>query len=177
MDAWDLHEARLIQEQYANSAVAGLSVTSARVPAGKVWTIVRASCAPDADETQLYAWRIAAASGTGFTITYPQQLALTPDLGIPLVTEGWEMKLYPGEAIQCMRDAATAGSTMVMRYAYIETDLPFYAYSEPLKPVVDTHRAHGSVYRATGGISTGGAPGARPGPITRGGSGGRSEPV
>jgi len=174
-DAYALHEARLLQEFVRTSAVVATTVFSDVVPAGKVWTILSASYYPDASEAKYIYFFVQGRSSAQYPITIPQTITLSPTRPFPAVTEGMEIKLFPGEYLGVTRDSATAGSSMVIRIRYIENDLPYYAYEEPLKKIVNTAKQHGSQWRAGGGISTGG-PGGSPGSIPHGGGGGGVPP-
>jgi len=179
MDAWDLHEARLIQEIAVTSGANALSVYSALVPAGKVWSILGAACFPSVTETRTFWFAISGRSLTLFAITRPQSFAFTTAVNqqIPCLTEGMEIKLFPGERIYAFRDVATAGSTISLVCRYVESDLPFYAYKEPQKEITRAKLRHGSVYRSSGGISPSGGGGISGGGHPPGGGGGGSEPV
>jgi uncharacterized membrane protein YgcG len=178
VDAYELHEARLIQERTSSSGAGDLQLDGASVPAGKVWTILSARYNPDVAETRTVHFRVVSSRAIAYTVTVPVAIALSTLILMPLVTEGMELKLFPGELLRCMRDAATAGSVMNLYIRLIESDLPFYAYREPLKPVVNQARKHGAVYRSSGGISTGGSGGTpTSGHGAEGGGGGGAEPV
>lgn len=180
MDAYELHEGRFVQELHDQGAPDGLTVGSAvyATPEGKVRTVLAARLFPDAAETRQVWIGKGTRSGKIFPLSIPYTVALSPSIFYPLVTEGMEIKLYPGEFLQGHRDAATAGSAMNMDFQFIESDLPFYAYDDPQNRVVKSVQKHGSVFRSTGGISTGGA-GAADRSSGRSGreGGGRAEPV
>jgi hypothetical protein len=178
-EAYDLHEARFIQYLSYTTAVNGTLVLLGPVPSGKVWTILSGSLYPSVNETQSFWWGIRNPAGTYFQITTPTSLNLNTGataFGCPILREGMEIKLYPGEYLTGHRSSNTAGSTLSGYIRFIESDLPFYSYSEPLKKVVEASKTHGSVYRNTGGISTGGS-GTSGGSIVRGGKTGGSEPI
>jgi len=178
MDAYQLHEARLLQEKVSYSGIAGLYAAVGPVPAGKVWAILSASYSPDAAETRSVWFTIYSRASFNYAVTRPQSIALSGSIPFPMVTEGMELNLFPGETLRVYRDVATAGSVMALFVRFVESDLPFYAYDEPLKRTVVTARKHGSQYRSTGGISTGGGGGMSPvGHGSSGGGGGGSEPV
>ena len=177
-EAYDLHESRLVQQNNSGSAADALLVDSAAVPAGKVWTIIRADVKPSAAETQVYCFQVFSATGLGYTVTLPMSVALGIAYGLPLLEQGNEMKLFPGDRLRARRAAATAGSNIVIYYEYIETDLPYYSYVEPLNKVVKAKIQHGSAFRSSGSLSTGSpGSGGGPGPIDRGGKGGVPQPV
>jgi hypothetical protein len=159
MDAYDLHEARLLQYGVATSGANGLAAASGAVPAGKVWTILAAFITVSVAETQAFWFSILKAGLDYFPITFPVSFAVDPAVNkaIPMLTEGLEIKLYPGEFLYGFRAAATAGSSMTMKFRYIESDLPYYQYIDPQKKVVASTLKHGSVFRATGAISQSGS--------------------
>jgi uncharacterized membrane protein YgcG len=160
MDAYELHEARLLQQYTQTTAANALYGGSPVVPAGKVWTILSAAYNPSVSETQVVWFSIYNSQSTRtYPITVPLSMALTTVIPHAGLTEGMEIKLYPGEALWIQRGAATAGSTMSFAMRYIETDLPFYSYEEPQNKVVRQVQKHGSVFRRSGGISPGGSGG------------------
>jgi hypothetical protein len=179
-DAYDLHEARLLQQYVNVSAANALYAGSTVCPSGKIWTIISAGYNPSVSETQ-YVWFSIYNSGSTrvYPITAPVSLALTTAIPAAGLTEGMEIKIYPGEAFWVQRGAATAGSTMSFFMRYIETDLPFYSYVEPLNKVMRSKLQHGASFRATGALSIGSpGSGSHAGPITHeGGGSGRGEPV
>lgn len=152
-DAWTIHEARFIQLSQVTSAANATTISSAAVPNGKVWTILAGGYYPDAPETRYIATNVATAGGSSYPIAYPVTLLLNTVARFPIVTEGMELKLFPGEYIYITRDVATAGSIMILQLRYVETDLPYYAYEEPLNKVVQTSQKHGSAYRAGAAVS------------------------
>lgn len=177
MDAYELHEARLLQLTQATSAAGAVSVSIGPVPAGKIWTILHASYVCSHAETK--SWYFSVYRSTfpcAMAVTRPAALAVIATWPNPMLTEGLEIKLYPGEYLFVTRDSATAGSTMQIAARYIETDLPFYSYDEPQNKVMRSVQKHGSTYRASGAISPAGGgvgPGGHGGPS----GGGGSEPV
>jgi len=177
-DAYGIHEGRFVQElvaaSAANATAVGIGVT---VPEGKIWTILCAEYHPSVAETKYVHFNLVTRAINTYVITEPVSVALTAARGWPLLREGMELKLFPGESVQAVRDSATAGSSMVIAMRFLESDLPYYEYEEPQKKVVKVLRGHGSVYRSSGGISTGGT-GGTSGPVERGGGGrGNPQPV
>lgn len=157
-DGYDLHDGRLICEVATASAANAIFLNSDPVPVGKVWTFLSASYYPSATETRTVQWCVCGRSNYIYPIQIPVTISLGALVYLPLVTEGMELKLFPKEFLRIQRDVATAGSTMTMLYRYIETDLPYYKYNEPLNRVVQSTRKHGAVYRSSGGISVGSGP-------------------
>lgn len=129
-DAYTITESRFVQQQTITSAAGDVSLVDYAVPAGKVWTILQAGYTPSAGETKVVQWFIRRA-GVNYPITLPTSIALTTITAWPAVTEGMELKLFPGEQLYVSRDSATAGSTMTLFKRYIETDLPLYEYVDP----------------------------------------------
>lgn len=174
-DAYDIHEGRFIQERTYTSAANDLIVGSGTVPTGKVWTLLSASYYPSVSETQDVFFSVLSRASVDYPVTFPRNIALSTSIKEPLLTEGLEMKLFPGELLRGHRGAATAGSTITIEIRYIESDLPYYAYTEPQKSVTQK-KVQRSQAIASGRISE-----AAPGPtaVDRGGKqgGGRSEPV
>jgi hypothetical protein len=176
-EAFELYEARNVQERVISSAVAAVQVTSVAVPEGKIHTIRFVNYAPDAAETRTVYAAIVSKQATIFAITRPVSIALSASIRFPVLEQGNELKLYPGEYIIIYRDVATAGSVMNVWWSFIETDLPFYSYVEPLKKVAPSPRRHATIFRsaAGGGGGVGGAGGG--GHDLPGGGGGGPEPV
>lgn len=157
-EAYDLHEARFLQERQSFSDVNALSAQVGPVPAGKVWTILSANYYPDTAETKIVYFYILSKAALGYAITVPQSIALSAANSFPCLTEGMELRLYPGEYLCVHRDSAAAGSIMVLLVRYIESDLPYYSYEEPQNKIVRQAMRRGSQYRSSGGgISEGGS--------------------
>jgi uncharacterized membrane protein YgcG len=155
MDAYDLHEGRFIQEFLNGSAANGLSIAAGTVPAGKVWTVIQAAGYPSVAETQTVWFALVTKTTAIFPLTVPVSIALSAVITFPMLTEGMELKLYPGDTLRFYRSVATNGSSIQIWIRYIETDLPYYAYEEPLNKVIKSSKQHGSAYRSTGSISPG----------------------
>lgn len=164
MDAYDLHEARFVQIRSASSAAGGLSVGIGPVPEGKIWTILCAGYYPSVSETKVV-WYALYTQTINFPVTVPQSWAATGEQ-YPALTEGMELKLYPGEYLYVYRASATAGSTMTLNVRFIESDMPLYEYVEPQE------RKRESIARSTilgqigGGGGRAGSRPARTGPPT-----------
>lgn len=135
MDAYPLHEGRFIQVAYANSGANGLSIGLPAVPAGKIWTVLQGLILNDVagGETQ-YIWFGVGNDGVlYYPVTRPVQQLINPTtfMYFPLLTEGMELKLWPGDVLVARRAAATVGSTFSIYIRYIESDMPLYEYIEP----------------------------------------------
>lgn len=167
-DAYETHDARLVQETTIISAADALYVQSDPVPANKVWTILSATYTPSVAETRVCCFERWGRSGNRYPVNFPQSIALDPSvivLGFP--TDTMELKLWPGERFGARRAAATAGSTMYLLIEWVETDLPLYEYIEPqIKKRVA--RAASDVRRVLGGMGGGGGASSPP---ARGGGG------
>jgi len=181
MDAYEIHDARNVQTLTNWSGADGLVVSIGPVPAGKVWTILAAYLSGSITETRTFWFAIVSRSGLNMPVTVPVSFLIAPlvALYLPLVTEGMELRLLPGESLSAFRSVATAGSTIGIAAKFIETDLPYYSYVEPLKKIVNPIRKHGSFNRA-GGIVVGGTSDGGGGTIGRPGGergGGTGEPI
>lgn len=67
-------------------------------------------------------------------MTVPASIALDPStIVLGALTEGTELKLFPGERLGARRIAATAGSTMYILLRFIETDLAYYVEEDQHK--------------------------------------------
>lgn len=128
-DAYEIHDAQFLQKLSGQSAVAGLScyLSNGIVPGGKVWTFLSAFINVDVAETRNF-WFSILSQGHYFPVTLPQSFALDPATQkyYPMLREGMEIKLFPGERLYAFRDVATAGSTMTIYSRVIETDLQYY---------------------------------------------------
>jgi hypothetical protein len=132
-DGYGLFEGRFIQLRTAISAANALNVALVAVPAGKIWTVLAAALYSSIAETQDYWWAVADPTNNyNFTITFPLEGTTNTALAryFPLVTEGTELKIFPGEILKGYRDAAAVGATLAIAARIIETDLPFYDYQD-----------------------------------------------
>jgi hypothetical protein len=130
----DLADALFINEVIKVSAPNALTLTFGPVPAKKLWTIQAASYFPDAVETRTVQWLIMNPNGTTlFAVSLPISIALWGAACLPLVTEGLDFCLFPGQYLMVRRDVATVGSAMTMDVIYVESDMPLYHYVEPLE--------------------------------------------
>ena len=179
MVAYEIYDGRFIQEEASGSAANATSCDAlTATPANRVRTVIAARYHPSVAETRTVTWCKITRSTRELPLTVPNTIALSTTIPLPLVTEGMEIKLWPGEYLRVLRDVATAGSTMALSFQFIETDIPFHEYVEPLKKVVQTMRKHGAVYKSIGGIRTGGVTGTpSAGHGGTGGGGGGAEPV
>ena len=142
MYAYDLHELRFVQIGVASGALGGLTLATAPVPQNKIWTIIAAQYYPDAAETRLVTWS-KISGGLVFPLRLPTTIALGPAANYPLTTEGLQLILLPGEYFYLTRDVATAGSTMVVYFQYVESDLPTMKYFDPQKLLSQDRRKRG----------------------------------
>jgi uncharacterized membrane protein YgcG len=176
-DAFELHEARRVQERFASSAADALSVSGLAVPEGKVHTVRFINYTPSTAETRTVYAAVVGRSTTIFSILRPASIALSTSIRFAALEQGNELKLYPGEYIVIYRDVATAGSSMYVWWSFIESDLPYYAYEEVLKKVVRTSKRHGVFGGTAGGAIAAGSDdvggGGRPG----GGRDSSSKPI
>ena len=126
-EAYDIHDAQFLQRPFAQSAANALSIALSAVPTGSVWTVLAAYVTCDVAETQAY-WFSIASMGAYFPVTKPASFVLDPTTAknFPLVTEGMEIKLFPGEQLVAHRDAATAGSVITIFARIVETDMQYY---------------------------------------------------
>lgn len=131
-DGYSLHDGLFVQERASTSGAGATGVSMGlNVPAGKVYTILSAELHPSVNETQTYYFAIVTRNSNVYPVTIPTSVALTSTLPYPMLTEGTEIKMFPGEHLSGYRVAATAGSTLSMNVRWIETDLPPYEYIEP----------------------------------------------
>lgn len=162
-EAWEVYDGRFIQEWVGGSAANALAKGSNIVPAGKVWTILCATHTPSVNETQTVWFSIYGRSTYDHVVTVPQSIALTVTMGMPMLTMGMELKLFPGETLFSHRAVATAGSTMNLYLRYIETDLPPFHYEDPQAKIQATKLRHGlSLLRSAASGGGGTPPGSAP---------------
>jgi uncharacterized membrane protein YgcG len=173
-EAYEIHEGRLIQEVVVQSAANALSVFLPAVPVGIVRTMLQGSFYPSVAETRTVYFAIQSRTGSQFPITVPQTIALSTVILFPALTQGLEIKLWPGDLLCAFRDVATAGSTCLVRARFIDNDLPYYSYEDPLKKVIDQPQKHASIFRGGGGAAGGGGGG---GGRPAGGGGGGPKPI
>lgn len=176
MPNYPLSEARLLQQVLATSAADGLSIYVGPVPANTFWTILSAFQSPSVAETQIVWFSVLSRGSIQFPITRPVSYTAAPAVNqtFPLLTEGLEISLFPGERLYAFRAAATAGSTLSIYARFIKSDLPYYDYQEPLKPVLrKSFRSTARGFAGSGVGGGGGGPLGEPG----GGPGGGGEPV
>lgn len=174
-DAYHIHEGKFLQKESNGSGADALYISSSLTPPGRVRTILAAYIQVSAAETQTY-WFAVVSQGSWFPITAPTSRTITPAVSqwVPLVTEGMEVKLFPGEALQAHRAAATAGSSITIVLRFIETDMPIYEYVEPQLGHRVRRSAMSSLITRRGGGGGGvGGPGGSPG----GGGGGGGGPL
>lgn len=168
--AYRLDEGRFLYDKSIASTVAGITAFDAAfvVPAGRLWTLIFASVNVDAVETRDFTLAVYNLSRGGLTHGVAMRNAAAGNAPIPLLTEGTQLLLWPGDRPQVMRSAATAGSIMTGYFRVIESDLPPLTYIDPQKLIAENRRrgkystalsiARGEV-PASGGPGTGG-PGA-----------------
>jgi uncharacterized membrane protein YgcG len=176
-ETYELSEARFIQEQTVLSGANSLYVAVGPVPNGKIWSILSASQNPSVAETKTNWFAILSRSLNPFPVTLPSTILLNTTILMAFLEQGMELKLFPGEYLAGYRDSATAGSTMTIKIRFIESDLPYYSYVEPLKRVSQSLRKHGSSFRSSGGGVGGGGGGGGGHDLPGGGGGGGAELV
>lgn len=156
-DAYEVYEARFLMEGGPiTSAANATTIDGLTCPANRVWTILSASYNPSVAETQTVLFYILSRSGIYYPITQPVSIALSGTILFPLVREGMELKIFPGEKIGAFRGAATAGSTMTIAYRFIESALPLYEEYEPQVRRSQIRKRSSSGTRSIGGGFGGG---------------------
>lgn len=169
MDAYELGEARDVQERSATSAADSVQVLLTAVPQNKIWTVLDITYFPSITETRLVVPYIYSRANVQHVIDYAASRACNPaTVQLGLIPMGIEVKLYPGERLGVWRDVATAGSTMTMNCRIIETDMPLYSYVEPqIQSRIRRARTEIMSSAGGGGVAGPGGPAPRPGSITR----------
>lgn len=132
-DAYSVYEARYVAEYTATSAANDLLISGPSTPRNKVRTIRFARVNCSVAETQNYWFGVVTAASVVYPVTAPASVSIAPAVSqyYPMLREGMELKLYPGEYLRAYRAAATAGSTISLNIVYIESDLPIYEQYEP----------------------------------------------
>lgn len=127
-DAYEITDAQFIQYPNAISGAAALSVSLPACPAGRVQTVLQALAYCSAQETRVYWFTVRGVDGNHYPVTAPASVTIDPALTqwYPMLREGMELKLFPGEILYAWRAAATAGSTIAIYARIIESDMPFY---------------------------------------------------
>lgn len=180
-DAYDIHDALFLQKESNTSAADSLSVFAcSSPPAGRVRTVLAACVTCSANETQTYWFGIYnVAHNQIYPVTYPTSRAIVGATGqtVPCLTEGMEIKLFPGEYLGAYRAAATAGSTITGVARFIETDIQYYVELDKHKVL----RRRSSAMQGFQGVSRPGGGGGG-GPVIDGGGeggggGGRGLPI
>jgi hypothetical protein len=139
-----------------------------------VRTFIAVGYYPSVAETQTVLFSILERSGSfALPVSVPASIALSASLILPMLTQGQELKLYPGQSLRARRGAATAGSSMTIVYLFIETDLPYYSYEEPQAKLVKLIQRRGTALLRGAGAGFGGGGGSRP----EGGGGGVPKPI
>lgn len=132
-DAYALSDLRYVNEATYTSGNEELLVDSAAVPANKFWTILQAVIVSSVAETRSLWFAVYPQSANPYPVTTPESFAANLAIGknYPMLREGMELKLMPGDRIRAYRDAATAGSVMYLFMRYVESDMPLYEQFEP----------------------------------------------
>lgn len=172
---FELHEARQLQSKEATSSADALNNFIGPVPQGKFWTILYGRQHCSVSETRNVWWVIWSSIIGAYPITNPVSKVVSTVLPNALCTEGMTVLLFQGEYIASYRDIATAGSTILTAIRYIESDLPYYSYVEPVRKLV-TKRGSRIVQALTGGAGAAFTPSSSHGSIGGGRDGG-PEPV
>jgi len=146
---FDLHEGRQVQNKAKTSAADALFIKGDSVPDGKIWTIIAAALYPSVAETRVVLFERNAKDFGPYPITIPFSASLDTTIRYPMLTEGNEYLLLPGESITGRRIAATAGSTITLYFEFVESDLPYYSYIEPVRKLV-SKRSSRILQAATG---------------------------
>ena len=142
MFVYRVDELRLPQNRTITSAADALVIDTPTVPRGKIWTILAGRYYPSATETRTV--QVQKLWGSiAYAIRVPQSIALGASVLLPVVTEGNQAILLPGEAIRVRRDVATAGSTMTIDIQIIESDMPIARFIEPQRELSIKRRRPG----------------------------------
>ena len=132
-DAYALGEGRFLQNANSLSGANALFASLGPVPRNRVWTILSALAYCSVAETQTYWFAIISLDTNRYPVTAPASASIAPAVTqwYPMLREGMELKLYPGESLYALRAAATAGSSIGLFIRFIESQLPLYEEVEP----------------------------------------------
>jgi len=162
-DAYEVYEARYIRTGAYTSAANALTAALGPVPAGKVWTYMSAYLSTDDAVARNY-WFSILRAGYYHPIVLPQSftVAFGTYKDFPMLREGMEVKIFPGEYLVAHRDVAGVGTTLTIVARYIESDLRIYEEYEPQVRVAQLKR-RSSGQRSLGGGGGAGGGGGEPG--------------
>lgn len=132
MEGFQLSECRFLSDIYYVSAADALFVESAQVPNNRVWAVLQSCMFPGVAETRTVWASVMTASGNTYPLFAPVS-ALLNNTGrfFPVLEQGFQLYLFPGDRLRAYRDAATAGSVMYVSLRFADLDLPLYDYVEP----------------------------------------------
>lgn len=175
-EAYHIGEARFLQNLSLLSAPNALFANIGPVPRNCVWTILSALAYCDVTETQTYWFAVVSLDTNRYPVTAPASITIAPAVTqwYPMLREGMEMKLYPGESLYALRAAATAGSVIGIWARVIESQMPLY---EQFEPQQQRKRISASPSNIGRGIVGHILPGRAPGSGGEGGGGGEPPPV
>lgn len=180
-DGYEIHDGRFLQFYTSTSSINAHMVANLVVPKNTVRTVLAATLRPNVDETQTVWFSILDPNlAIYFPVTLPQQFAfdISENQNFPMLREGMELKLFPGERLNGHRQAHTVGSSMILDIRFIDADLRYYEYRDPQDRIIQKRqqRSTNIVSSAvSGGIVRGTVP--TTGRGRTGGGGGGSEPV
>ncbi|HOV76328.1 MAG TPA: hypothetical protein PK967_20440 [Candidatus Hydrogenedentes bacterium] len=175
-DAYALGEGRFLQNANSLSGANALFASLGPVPRNRVWTILSALAYCSVAETQTYWFAIISLDTNRYPVTAPASASIAPAVTqwYPMLREGMELKLYPGESLYALRAAATAGSCIGLYIRYIDSQLPLYEEVEPQQQRKRISSVPSNIGR---GIVARTLPGSSPGSGGGGGGGGTPPPV
>lgn len=172
---FERHEARYQQHYSLASAADALTVTSAAVPVGKVWTIRGFAYWSSISESRLIQLKLRRDS-IEYPVAAPTTIITATAWTWTPFSVGDVITLYQYDLLKMIRDAATAGSTMNIGFLYIEEDLPYFSYVDPKRKLIE-RRGSRLVEQVFGGSASPGTPAGGIGGGKIGGGGGGSEPI
>jgi uncharacterized membrane protein YgcG len=180
-DGYEISDGRFLQYYTSTSSLNSHLVAMTACPKNTVRTILAATLRADVDETTYLWFSILDPNLAIYSpITLPVQFAtdVSENLFFPMLREGMEFKLFPGERLNGHRQAHTVGSSMIMDVRFIDSDLKYYEYKDPQSRLIQKRQQRSSNVVSgaiSGGIVRGGVPVIGHG--GSGGGGGGEEPV
>lgn len=175
-DAYALGEGRFLQNANYVSLANALYANLGPVPVNRIWTILSALAYCSAAETRNYWFAVVSLDTNRYPVTAPASVSIAPatTMWYPMLREGMELRLYPGESLYALRDVATAGSTIGLYIRYIDSQLPLYEEVEPQQQRKRISSVPSNIGR---GIVARTLPGRSPGSGGEGGGGGTPPPA
>lgn len=127
-----LAEVRNAIDLYGGSAADALMVNLSPVPDGKFWIVLNSCVFASVSETRTIWASVITKTANAYPILAPVSATINfSGRFYPVLEQGFELVMFPGDFLRAYRDAATAGSSIYLAARYVELDLPLYHYDDP----------------------------------------------